>query len=93
MVAQKRLPSYDVQIVKYLGQGAELNYFHCGLFNRYNLGKDYLLFRDSNGQSILPEDDPKSYQIAYLRHQVRERGNKTSSYLKLSVTISLSCVD
>ena len=51
--------SFDVAIGNRLRRGTSLGYIHSGLFTRYNRGKDYLLFRDKNGQSILPEDDPK----------------------------------
>lgn len=51
--------SFDVAIGNHLSRGDGMPYLHCGLFTRYNRGKDYLLFRDPNGQSILPEDDPQ----------------------------------
>ena len=48
----------DVAIGNEIGTNQSFKNIHIGLFNRYNNGKKYLLFRDAGGRSILPEDDP-----------------------------------
>lgn len=55
-------PSIEVSVALELNSRSEsplpLPYIHLGLFTRYNKGKEYLMFRDANGQPIFPEDDP-----------------------------------